>query len=148
MTLEKDANYFRYAANTPFYAGSFSIRPAASRSPVRMLTSAELQNGVLSFHTRIDCQLLGPNANELMLSLSDWPADVRLDVSQTEVKSQYRRQGKSDHFWKISVPPGKLRPLALDLHGQVKLARGRRSTCPEWTWPAPIIGNAGLSWPA
>jgi len=130
LTPEKDLSGFRYATSLQFYGGTFLIRPAAFRPVVRMLTSAGLQSGVLSFSTRIDCQLPSPSANHLELSLKDWPAEVRLEASQAEVKSQYLRQG-NDHTWKITLPPGKLWPLALEVHGQMNLAPEQKIDLPR-----------------
>ena len=134
--LEKDfevgpgparAHVLAYKLSAAFYEGTFQIRPAVPRPLVRTLTMAAMTGGVFSFSTRVDCQVLRevPLAasktvkleNQVVLTLRDWPADVRLDPLPMEVNRVYQRTG-NDHTWKFSLPPAQLWPLSVTVHGQ------------------------------
>jgi hypothetical protein len=175
-TADKDAarparqNTLTYKASGPNYSGTFQIRPPAPGiSPeVRMLTTVGLGNGIFSFSTRVDCQILrevppgtsklAKQEGEIVMTLRNWPADVRLDPLPSQVRSVYRRTG-NDHAWTITLPEDQLWPLSVQVHGQTPLGPRQKIDVPGmdvahadyrgrwlvWSGPDPKPQTSGLA---
>jgi hypothetical protein len=125
-----EAGTHTYQARQPGYGGVFRVGAAPVPPTARILTTAQVSDGELTFAAHLDYQAPSGKAATLRLRLRHWEGEAHLEAAGLVVQDQHRN-ADGERTWDVAWPPGAGQRYALKLVGRLALGGARERLMPE-----------------